>query len=151
MKLFILSYLGLISLVASAQTYQEKAVAAVLMGEAWSEGVFGMTAVAEVIHERTMEKGLDPLQIISAHRGRFHAFSCVNGTTLDRLISKFSRESDYPQALRIARIACQTPSQLPGLSRSANYFTRATECPYWAKGNQPVAVIGRHAFYRLKQ
>ena len=151
MKWFALLYLCIMQLAASAQTYQEKAVAAVLMGEAWSEGLSGMTAVAEVVHQRAEEKGQAPLQIISAHRGHFHAFSCLLGTTLDRLIRKFSRESDYREALQIAQTACQTPSDLPGLAISANYFTRATECPYWARGIQPVAVIGRHAFYKLKQ
>jgi spore germination cell wall hydrolase CwlJ-like protein len=153
MKWFLSLFLYLASLPLGvlAQTYQERGVAAVLMGEAWSEGATGMVAVAEVIHQRAMEKGRTPLQVISAHGGRFHAFSCLNGTTLDRLIWKFSAERDYQRALEIAHTACQAPSELPGLAKSANYFTCATERPYWARGARPVAVIGHHAFYKLKQ
>jgi N-acetylmuramoyl-L-alanine amidase len=140
--------LGL-QLTAHGMTYEERGVAAVLMGEAWSEGVPGMTAVAEVIHQRSVEKGKAPLQIISASRGHVHAFSSLNRTTLDRLIEKFSQEPDFQKALQLARMTCETPAQLPGLTRSANHYTRATERPYWARGKHPVAVIGRHAFYRL--
>jgi N-acetylmuramoyl-L-alanine amidase len=136
--------------VAAGHTYEEKAVAAVLMGEAWSDGLPGMTAVAEVIHQRAIEKGLTPLQIVAAHRGRVHAFSCLNGTTLDALIEKFSRKTDYQQALQLAQTINQAPDTLPGLTNSANHFTRATELPFWAKGERPVAVVGRHAFYKLK-
>jgi len=39
---------------------------------------------------------------------------------------------------------------LPGLAKSATHFTRATKFPYRAKGERAVAVIGRHAVYRLK-
>jgi N-acetylmuramoyl-L-alanine amidase len=138
-------------LTARGMTYEERAVAAVLMGEAWSEGVQGMTAVAEVIHQRVVEKGQAPLQIISAHRGPIHAFSCLNGKTLDSLISKFSQQPDYQGALQLAETTCQNPDRLPDLSKFANHFTRTTERPYWAKGQRPVAVIGRHAFYRLER
>jgi spore germination cell wall hydrolase CwlJ-like protein len=131
-------------------TYEERGVAAVLMGEAWSEGAQGMTAVAEVIHQRAVEKGKAPLQVISARRGRIHAFSSLNGTTLDRLIRKFGGEPDYQQALQIAQMMCETPGRLPGLARFANHFTCANERPYWARGKRPVAIIGRHAFYRLE-
>jgi hypothetical protein len=151
MKWLFSFYLCGLQLAALGQTYQEKAVAAVLMGEAWSEGAPGMVAVAEVIHQRAVEKGRTPLQIVSAHYGRFHCFSCLNGTTPDRLIQKFSREPDFQHALQFAQTACQTPARLPGLAKSANHFTRTTERPYWTKGRRPVAVIGHHAFYKLKR
>jgi spore germination cell wall hydrolase CwlJ-like protein len=122
---------------ALGQSDRERAVAAVLMAEAWSEGVQGMTAVAEVIHQRTLEKGCTPLEVVSARRGRIHAFSCLNGTTVNRLIGKFSREPDYAQALQLAQTLCQTPSWLPGLALGANHFTRASESSYWAKGKRP--------------
>jgi spore germination cell wall hydrolase CwlJ-like protein len=150
MKVFFTICLCGLPLAAPGQTHEEKAVAAVLMGEAWSENVQGMTAVGEVIHQRSVEKGRTPLQVVAAHRGRIHAFSCVNGTSLDRLIRKFSQEPEYQEALQLAQMVCQTPEKLPGLTRSANHYTCATECPAWAKGVQPVVIIGRHAFYRLK-
>jgi spore germination cell wall hydrolase CwlJ-like protein len=134
---------------ALAATYEERGVAAVLMGEAWSEGPRGMTAVAEVIHQRAVEKGKAPLDIILSRRGQYHAFSSLNGTTLDRLVQKYSLEPDFQKALQIAQTACETPSRLPGLANFANHFTRASEHPYWARGQEPVAIIGHHAFYRL--
>ncbi len=150
MKWMLTLYMCSTALTVLGQTYQEQSVAAVLMGEAWSEGVRGMTAVADVIHQRAVEKGWTPLQVVSAQRGRIHAFSCVNGTSLDGLIQKFSGKPDYRQALQIAQTLCQTPDRLPDLTNAANHYTRATEHPYWARGISPVAVIGHHAFFKLK-
>jgi N-acetylmuramoyl-L-alanine amidase len=139
-----------LQLTALGVTHQERAVAAVLMGEAWSDGVPGMTAVAEVIHQRAVEKNQTPLQVLSAHRGKVHAFSCLNGTTPDLLVEKFIGEPAYQQALQLAQWVCEAPAQLPGLVKSANHFTRYDERPYWARGQRPVAIIGQHAFYRLE-
>ena len=136
-------------LAVMAQTYSEEAVAAVLMGEAWSEGIRGMTAVADVIRQRAREKDCTPLQVVEFHRGRVHAFSCLNGTTLDQLIEKFRSEPDFQQALRLAQIVCRTPDRLPGLVGTANHYTRATERPLWVQGRRPLTTIGKHAFYRL--
>lgn len=132
-------------------TYEERAVASVLMGEAWCDGTPGMTAVAEVIHTRSVEKKEAPLQIISTHRGRVHAFSCLNGTTMDKLIEKFSQQPDYAKALQLAEITCRAPARLPDLVGPATHYTRVSERPYWARGHRPVAIIGNHAFYRLSQ
>ena len=137
-------------LIATAHTYQERAVAAVLMGEAWSGGVRSMTAVADVIHQRAVEKRWTPLRVVSEHRGKVHAFSCLNGTTLNHLIEKFRRKHDYRQALRIASLVCENPARLPRLVGAANHYTLATEHPYWAKGKRPVAIVGGQAFYKLK-
>jgi len=150
MKWLVIFWLWGLPLAGYGMTYEERGVAAVIMGEAWSEGTEGMTAVAEVIQQRAVEKGKAPLQIILVHRGQIHAFSSLNGTTLDRLIQKFSREPDFQQALQIARMMCESPARLPGLAKFANHFNLATKLPYWAKGKRPVAIIGRHAFYRLE-
>lgn len=132
-------------------TYQERAVAAVLMGEAWGEGERGMTAVAEVICRRAKLRGTDPLAVITERNRKrgIWAFSCLNGRGVDRLIQRFERQSDFVLALRIARTAVHTPERLPGFSQNATHFTLAREKPYWARGHRPVAVIGNHAFYRL--
>jgi spore germination cell wall hydrolase CwlJ-like protein len=151
MKEFLAVCLCGMPLASLGQTHEELAVASVLMGEAWSEGERGMAAVAEVIHQRTVEKRWTPLRVVSSRRGRVHAFSCVNGTTLGRLIEKYRPEPAFPRALTLARTLCREPSALPGLTRKANHFTRADESPAWALGRRPVAVIGRHAFYRLEQ
>lgn len=132
-------------------TYEERAVASVLMGEAWSEGTRGMVAVAEVIRQRTVEKKESPLQVISARHGRVHAFSCLNGTSVDSLIHKFDTEPAYQNALQVARVLCENPSNLPGMTMAANHYTRISEHPYWARGHRPVAIIGTHAFYKISQ
>jgi len=137
-------------LAAASWSYEERAVAAVLMGEAWSEGVRGMTAVAEVIHQRAKEKDRSPMQVVTKRRGRVQAFSCLNRTTIGALIRKFEEEADFQRALRIAKTVCRHPQLLPGITSSANHFTKSTERPYWAKGKRPVAVIGSHSFYKLK-
>lgn len=119
------------------------------MGEAWGEGIRGMTAVAEVVRQRAREKNCSALEVISAERRGVHAFSCLNGTSLPQLIQKFSREPDFYRALRIAETTCRNPSALPGLTKEANHYTRVNEQPYWARGRTPVVIIGRHAFYRI--
>ena len=131
-------------------TYQERAVAAVLMGEAWCQGRIGMVAVGEVIRERSVRLQRTPLQVVTAGRRGVHAFSCLNGTNIDALIRKFAKEREYKVALEVAQIVCRNPDQLPGVTRGATHFTLATERPYWAKGSKPVAIIGAHAFYRLR-
>lgn len=116
---------------------------------AWSEAVCGMTAVADVIHQRSAEKRSASLHVVSAHRGKVHAFSCVNGTTLNGLIRKFRGKADYQEALKIAEMVCRDPSRLPHLVKSANHFSLATEHPCWAKGKKPVTIISKHAFCKL--
>jgi spore germination cell wall hydrolase CwlJ-like protein len=130
---------------ATAATYGQKMVAAVLMAEAWSEGELGMTAVAEVIRTRADATGTSPLAVISTPKH----FSCLNRTSVDKLYKKFAGERDFEVALRIARILYNEPEKLPGLSKGADHFTRADERPVWARGKRPIIAIGNHAFYRL--
>ena len=149
MKWLMAYFLWGLPLTLSAATYQEKAVASVLMGEARREGAPGMTAVADVIRQRTLDKKQTPLQVISVHRGKVHAFSCLNGTTIDHLIDKFAVQPSYPCALHIAQVLCEAPASLPAIANAADHFTRIDERPYWARGKRPVAIIGEHAFYKL--
>jgi hypothetical protein len=58
---------------AHGQAHEEHALAAAVKGEAWSEGVRGMTAVAEVIHQRAVEKGWTPLQAVAEKGTRWNA------------------------------------------------------------------------------
>ncbi len=132
-----------------AQTWAEKALAAVLVGEAGNQGSNGMVAVAEVIVERANDGrsyfGSSIYSVISKPK----AFSCLNHTTMERLVRKSSRSSSWKTALNIAILAYRAPNQLPGLSQRANGFTRKEERPKWAKGRRPVVVIKDHAFYRI--
>lgn len=140
------------TLAGMGQTYQEKVVAAVLMAEAWCQGEKGMTAVGEVIATRAQWRHITPLRVVTAQNKKsgIHAFACLNGTTPDRLVSRYQKQEDFALALSIARSVVRAPDQLPGVARGADHFTRKEEKPYWARGHRPVAIIGDHAFYRLR-
>jgi N-acetylmuramoyl-L-alanine amidase len=128
-----------------AQPYQEKIVAAVLAAEASSDGVRGMKAVAEVIQQRAKEKGKTPFQVVMAGK----AFSCLNRISPERLYQRWSSDSNYDVALRLAAILHRQPERLGVTVNRATHYTRRGEKPYWAIGQKPVAVVGHHAFYRL--
>jgi len=132
-----------------AQPYQEKIVAAVLVAEASSEGVRGMKAVAEVIQQRAEDKGKTPLQVVTSGTRQRRAFSCLNGTTPEKLHQHWSKDENYDEALKIAAVLVRQPERLGSLTNRATHYTQKWEKPYWAKGKKPVAIIGHHAFYRL--
>jgi hypothetical protein len=80
---------------APAQTFEQKVVAAVLMGEAWDQGQVGMLAVAEVIHQRCVETGLTPLEVVTKGGFRHRAFSCLNERSAASVVKKFSSQADF--------------------------------------------------------
>lgn len=133
--------------VLCAQSYQDKIVAAVITAEASSEGERGMKAVAEVIQRRAADKGQTYYQVVTAGRKKLHAFSCLNGTTPDKLYAKWRKDENYGKALEIVKL--MATQSVGNATNRATHFTRKDEKPYWAKGKKPVAVIGEHAFYRL--
>ncbi len=144
--------IGLVSLaplpwveLLATESYEQKAVAAVLMGEARGEGEKGMTAVAEVIHQRAKIWDASALWVVT----RPKHFSCLNDTSLSRLIGRFRDHSRFPTALKIAKTMLSEPQRLPGLTRGATHFATITSSPYWTEGQRPVAVIGNHVFYKL--
>ncbi|HEY1170269.1 MAG TPA: cell wall hydrolase [Verrucomicrobiae bacterium] len=129
---------------ASAATYGQKVVAAVLLAEARGEGETGMVAVAEVIRRRADQEGVSPLRVVKPG-----AFSSLNGKTHDEIVKEFYKHPQFSQALRIARTTYNEPQKLRNITRGATHFTHKKETPYWAVNQTPVAVIGNHAFYRL--
>ena len=130
----------------AAPSFEERAVAAVIVAEAGGEHAArpmrsaAQIAVAEVIARRAKIRGLTRLQVIQ-ERGQF---SCLLHTSLERLMRQAQRHQGYGEALEIAQAA-----SYPNLTHGATHFTRKTERPYWAIGLHPVVVIGNHAFYRL--
>lgn len=132
------------TLPASAATYGQKVVAAVLLAEARGEGETGMVAVAEVIRRRADQKGISPLLVVKPG-----AFSSLNGKTHDQIVRQFEHHPMFPQALRIARTLYNEPEKLRNITKGATHFTHKAETPYWAVNQTPVVVIGNHAFYRL--
>ena len=132
----------------TAQTYEQKVVAAVLMGEAWNQGADGMRAVAEVIHQRSLETRQTPFQVVTHGTFRNRAFRCLNRRTPADLVSHFQQYPDYAR-VALPMAMWQWPARYVGITRSATHFTRKGEKPSWARGYTPVAVVGAHAFYRL--
>lgn len=131
---------------ASAGTYGQKVLAAVLLAEARGEGETGMLAVAEVIRERADRRGVTPLAVLKPG-----AFTSLNGKTHERLLRKHQRHPLFDTALSIARMTYNEPEKLRNITRDATHFTHKRETPHWARGEVPVAVIGNHAFYRLER
>ncbi|MCC7374853.1 MAG: cell wall hydrolase [Verrucomicrobiales bacterium] len=127
--------------------YGQQVVAAVLMGEAWGEGVPAMTAVAEVIRRRADLKGISPLAVVVQPK----QFTCLNRCTPEELVRRFQDEPDFQKALRIARRLYNHPASLPGHSRGATHFERVGTRAYWSRGHQPVARLGQLAFYKITE
>ena len=130
---------------ASSATYGQQVVAAVLMGEAWSEGEKAMMAVAEVIRLRADRADTSPLAVVLQPR----QFTCLNRTTPRDLIRRFHRHPDFQAALKIARRMYNEPESLPGYAVGATHFERLGTWAYWTRGHRPVATVGQLAFYRL--
>lgn len=144
--LMLFAVTGLLTLGASAgqaATYGQQVVAAVLMGEARGEGRDGMVAVAEVIRTRADRMGISPLAVVKQP----YQFSCMNGLTPPELIRKHWDKKQWSEAIEIAKIVYNEPENLPGLTRGATHFDHGV--PDWALGRTPVAVVGRHSFYKL--
>ena len=131
------------------QTFDEKVVAAVLLGEAEDQGRAGQLAVAEVIANRARIKRVSPLKVVTSRSGKVHAFSCLNGKTVDEIVNKYRKHRGYAYALHVATLVCRNPERLPQRTRGATHFTRKEETPDWAFGFTPVAVLQDHAFYRV--
>ncbi len=126
-------------------TYGQQVVAAVLMAEAWGEGEKAMTAVAEVIAQRSKSWKLSPLAVVKRKRH----FSCLNSVRPEDLIRKYHRQRDFAKALEISRTLYNEPHKLPGLAREATHFHDDSMTPYWARNEEPVRVIGKLRFYKL--
>jgi spore germination cell wall hydrolase CwlJ-like protein len=129
-----------------AATFDERLVAAVLMAEARGDGVAGMTAVGEVIANRARKRQIPPGRVVLQAR----QFSPLNQATPHELIRRYEKMPLYREALRIATTVIQTPADLPGLAAGADHFEHVrARIPRWARGRQPVAVVGGHRFWLL--
>ena len=127
----------------STLTRETKIIAITILAEARGEGEAGMYAVAAVIAQRSFERKRTP----SAVCLKKWQFSCWNGKRL----------KDLEHLLKVpqARYALALARNIKLLSRDyvgfANHYhaTWMKKKPYWAKGQKPVKVIGKHAFYKL--
>jgi spore germination cell wall hydrolase CwlJ-like protein len=108
--------------------------------------MIGMTAVAEVIRNRSKATGSTPLEVVTKRK----QFSCLNGVGPDKLYQRYARQRQFSLALRIARTCCDVPHQLPNRTRGATYYDQKANRPPWLSQMKLVATIGNHSFYTLK-
>ena len=127
----------------STLTRETKIIAITILAEARGEGEAGMYAVAAVIAQRSFERKRTP----SAVCLKKWQFSCWNGKTLKNL-EHLLKVPQAKYALALARNIKLLSRDFVGF---ANHYhaTWMKKKPYWAKGQKPVKVIGKHAFYKL--
>jgi len=128
-------------------------LARTIFGEARSESVAGMEAVANVVLNRVR---------IAQDRGKYwwgnniigvcqkpYQFSCWNRSdpSYKRLIEVDASNIHFATCLRVARRA--VIGALPDNTYSATHYHADYVSPFWAKGEKPVVTIGAHIFYRL--
>lgn len=131
-------------------------MARTLWGEARSEGVKGKEAVAHVI--------LNRVKYADNNGGEFwwgnsvvtvcqrpYQFSCWNLSDPNRakIIALDQSDIHFATCLRIAQRAVY--GQLgTDITNGATHYHTVDILPVWARGQTPVAIIGRHKFYDLK-
>lgn len=128
-------------------------LARTIFGEARGEPVEGMEAVASVILNRVR---------IAQKKGRYwwgnniigvcqkpYQFSCwnKNDPSYHRLTHVTDKNIHFATSLRIARRA--VINALKDCTGGATHYHADYVSPYWARGEAPSKVIGRHIFYKL--
>ena len=128
-------------------------LARTIFGEARGEPIEGMEAVACVVLNRVR---------ISEEKGRYwwgngiigvcqkpYQFSCWNRNdpSYQRLINVREDNIYFASALRIARRA--VIGALKDVTKGATHYHADYVDPYWARGEEPVKIIGSHLFYKL--
>jgi len=128
-------------------------LARTIFGEARGEPVAGMEAVANVVLNRAR---------ISEKKGRYwwgsgiigvcqkpYQFSCWNRSdpSYKRLIEVDESNIHFATALRIARRA--VIGALQDNTKGATHYHADYVSPFWAEGQKPLIIIGRHVFYKL--
>jgi N-acetylmuramoyl-L-alanine amidase len=128
-------------------------MARTVWGEARGEGVIGMQGIAHTIINRVITAQKKKQYwwgntIIEVCQKPFQ-FSCWNkdDPNYQQLIA--IRESDP-----IFMLAKQTSSRVilgfvPDVTNGADHYHARNILPHWARGQIPVARIGRHIFYKL--
>ena len=137
--------------------YNELAVdvlARTIWGEARAESLQGMEAVANVV--------LNRVRVARAKGGKYwwgndvisvcqkpYQFSCWNRSdpNYKKLIAVTDQNKVFVTCQRIARRAVQ--GVLKDHTHRATHYHADYVMPYWAEGEPPTVIIGRHIFYKL--
>ncbi len=128
-------------------------LARTLWGEARGESSAGMQAVASVILNRVRiakSRGGywwgDTIIQVCQKPWQFSAWN-KEDPNYRKLLSVDESDRHFALALRIARLAVE--GLLDDRTEGATHYHAPGVIPMWTKGEKPVAVIGRHIFYRL--
>jgi spore germination cell wall hydrolase CwlJ-like protein len=124
-------------------------LARTLWGEARGEGRAGMEAVACVILNRADKRERRWPNEVAKVCQQPKQFSCWNpdDPNLARLQRVDASDPTFKMALEVAGIA--VAGMLPDPTGGANHYHTAAVQPDWSEGEQPVATIGRHKFFKL--
>ena len=119
-------------------------IALTILAEARGEGKDGMAAVACVIAQRAENRSMTPEKVCLQK----WQFSCWNG--------KSEQDLDHLYKSPMADWALYLEANIHSMNRAKvgfadHYYADWIKAQYWAKGKKPVAVIGKHKFYRLKK
>ena len=118
-------------------------VALTLLGEARGEGFEGMAGVASVIQTRAIERHQTPSQVCLAPLQ--FSFWNVKHTKAEQ--DKLLANPQAANALHLAKLVCER--RLPDAVNGANHYHTFQVSPKWSRGEQVVAIIRNHKFYRL--
>jgi len=135
---------ALLLMLAGCIQIQAGVVALTILAEARGEGRDGMAAVACVIAQRAENRSITPEKVCLQK----WQFSCWNG--------KSEQDLDHLYKSPMAEWALYLEENIHSMNRAKigfadHYYADWIDAPYWAKGQKPVAVIGKHKFYRLKK
>ena len=130
-------------------------LARTIYGEARGEGTIGMQAVACVVLNRVEHSearagywwGNTVIEVCQ----KPYQFSCwnKNDPNYQKLLEVDARDLHFATALRIARRALA--GLLDDPTGNATHYHAQGITPHWADGEHPVAVIGRHLFFRPQE
>jgi spore germination cell wall hydrolase CwlJ-like protein len=136
------------------RTLEHDVLARTLWGEARGEGRAGMEAVACVIlnRVRVAEKkgsywwGSSIIEVCQ----KPYQFSCWNkdNPNYRKLLAADEDDAWFIAAEGVASMGLD--GNLTDITNGATHYHAAGATPGWAYREKPVAVIGRHIFYRLR-
>ena len=139
--LLLLPYLGQADQVL---TPNERVIALTILGEARGEGELGMFAVACVIQRRAWERKMTAAKVCLQKK----QFSIWNGKK-ERDLWHLWDSKHKMYARQLARYLTRDYFILGDVTNGANHYCNINVNPYWAKGEKPVIIIGKHKFYKL--
>jgi spore germination cell wall hydrolase CwlJ-like protein len=118
-------------------------IALTILGEARGEGFEGMAGVASVIQTRAIERKQTPTEVCLAPK----QFSFWNGGVSEEKKQELLKNPQAPNAIRLAKLVAE--KRMPDVVQGANHYHTFQVSPKWSRGEQTVAVIKNHKFYRL--